>query len=47
MRREKLEHLGTTGMIDRKRSRYWDRLIKWLKVGRVTDSLKAMRDRDA
>ena len=53
MRREKLEHLVTTGMVERKRSRgkrrekMFDRLTKWLKVGRMTEAVKATRDRDA
>ena len=49
MRREKLQRLVTTGMIERKHSRgkqhknMLDGLTKWLKGGRVT----ATRDRDA
>ena len=52
MRREKLEHLVKTGMIEGKRSRgkqrekMLDGLTKWFKVGRVTEALKATRDRD-
>ena len=48
MRREKLEHLVTTGMIEGKRSRgkhnekMLDGQTKWLKVGRVIEKLKAM-----
>ena len=53
MRREELEHLVTTGMIEGKYSRgkqrkkMLDGLKKWLEVGRVTEALKATRDRDA
>ena len=53
MRGEKLEHLVTTEMVVGKRSRgkqggkMLDGLTKWLKVGRVTDALKATRDREA
>ena len=51
MTREKLEHLVTTGMIEGKRSREKQlekildevNVTKWLKAGRVTDTLKAMR----
>ena len=52
MRREKLEHLVTTGRIEGKRSRekqlekMMDGLTMWFKVRRVTDALKATRDRD-
>ena len=52
-RREKLEHLVTTGMIKGKCSRgkqsgkMLDRLSNWLKVGRVKEALNATRDRDA
>ena len=52
-RREKLEHLVTNGMSQRKCSRgkqlekMLDELTKWLKVGRMTHALKATRDRDA
>ena len=52
MRREKLKHLMTIGMIKRTRTRrkqlekILDGLIKWLKVGRVTEAIKATRDRD-
>ena len=53
MRREKLEHLVTNGMIEvkhsreKKREKMLDGLIKWLIVGTVTEALKALRDRDA
>ena len=53
MRRENLEHPVTTGMIDGKRStekqreNMLDGLTKWLKVGRVTEALRATRIRDA
>ena len=53
MRREKLEHLVTTEVIVGKRSRVKQRdkisdgLIKWLKVGRVTEALKATKGRDS
>ena len=49
----KLENLETTGMIQRNCSReeqgekMLDGLTKWLKVGRETDALKMMRNRDA
>ena len=52
MRREKLEHLMLTGMIEGKCSRgkecekMLDELTKWLKVERMTEALKVMRDRD-
>ena len=52
LRREKLEHLVTTARIEGKRSRrklcekMLDGLTKWLKVGRVIEALKAMRDKD-
>ena len=52
MRREKLEYPVTTGMINGKskrgkqREKMLDRLTKWLKEGRVTEALKAMRDSD-
>ena len=52
IKREKLEHLVATGMIEGKRSRgkqhdkMLDGLRKWLKLGRVTGALKATRDRD-
>ena len=51
MRREKLEHLITTGMMEGKRSRgkqrekMTDRLVKWLGAGKVVEILKATRDR--
>ena len=53
IRREKQEHLGTTGMVEEKRSRgkkrekMIDGLTKRLKVGRVTEALKVTRDRCA
>ena len=55
LRREKLERFVTTRMVEEKRSRgkqrekMVDGLTKWLKVGRVTETLKdlVMRDRDA
>ena len=53
MRREKQEHLVTTGMVEGKCSRgihhekMSDGLTKWLKVGRVTKAVKVSRDRDA
>ena len=52
-RKEKLEHLVTTEMIEGKRSRekqgekMLDGLTNKLKVGQVTDALKASRNRDA
>ena len=52
MRREKVENLLTIGMIEEKHSKrkqcekILDGLTKWLKVARVTEALKAMRDRD-
>ena len=52
MRREKLEHLVTTGMIEGKGSRgkqreeMLDGRIKCLKVERVTEELKVTRDRE-
>ena len=52
IRREKLEHLLTTGMMKGKCSRgkqcdkMLDGLTKWFEVGRVTEALKAKRDRD-
>ena len=48
MRREKLEHLVTTEMIEEKRCRekMLNGLTKWLNIGQVTDALKVMRDRD-
>ena len=52
LRREKLDHLMTTQMIEEKRRGEKHRekilggLTEWLNVGRVTDTLKAMRDRD-
>ena len=51
MRREKLEHLITTGMIEGKRSRgkqrekMTDGLANWLGAGKVVEILKATRDR--
>ena len=50
MKREKLkpEHFVTTGMIEEKQhEKILDGLKKRLKAGRVTDALKATRDRDA
>ena len=49
MRRAKLEHLAITEMEgNRSREKQCEKilggLIKWLKVGRVTEALKAMRD---
>ena len=47
MRREELERLVTTGIIEGKRNRekqrekMLDELTKWLKVGSVTKALKA------
>ena len=47
------KHFVTTGMIERKcsrgkqREKMLDGLTKSLKVGRVTEALKAMRDQDA
>ena len=52
MRRERLEHLASTGMIEGKCStgkqleKMLDALTMWLKVG-VTEVLKVTRDRDA
>ena len=52
MRTENLEHLVTTGIIEGKCSRgkkhkkMLGGLTKWLKVGRVTEELKATRVRD-
>ncbi|GFO15137.1 RNA-directed DNA polymerase from mobile element jockey [Plakobranchus ocellatus] len=52
MRREKLEHLVTTGKLEGKRSRerqrekITDRLATWLGPGKVTDTLIAVKDRD-
>ena len=45
MKRENLEHLATTEMIEGKMMR--DGLKMWLKEERVTEALKAARDRDA
>ena len=51
MRREKLEHLIITGMMEGKRSRgkprekMTDGLFKWLGAGKVVEILKATRDR--
>ena len=53
MRKQKLEHLLTTGMIEGKlnrgkqRKNILDGLTKWLNLGRVTEALKVTRDRDA
>ena len=51
MRGEKLEHLVKIGMIEGKcrgkqHEKMLDGLTKQLKVGRVTEVLKARRDRD-
>ena len=51
MRREKLQHLITTGMMEGKRSRgkqretMTDGLVNWLGAGKVVEILKATRDR--
>ena len=51
MRREKLEHLITTGMMEGKRSRgkqrekMTDGLVNWLGAGKVVEILKATRNR--
>ena len=52
MRREKIEHLVTTGMFEGKRStgkklEKMDGLTKWLTVRRVAGVQKATLDRDA
>ena len=53
MRREKLEHLVTTEMMEGKRCRrkqrkkILDGLTKGFKIGLVTDVLRATRVRDA
>ena len=48
MRRETLEHLLTTAMMERKQhEKMLDGLTKWLKVGQVTEPPKAARDRNA
>ena len=53
MRREKLEYLVTIGMIKvkcsrgKQREKMFDGLTKLFKVQRVTEALKAKRDRDA
>ena len=52
MRRKKLEHLVTTGIIEGKCCRgkqreKMDGLTKWLKVGRATDASKASKNNDA
>ena len=53
LRREKLDYLVTTGIIEVKRNRrkqhekMMDGLTKWLQVGQGTEPLKATRDRDA
>ena len=50
MRREKLEHLITTGMMEGKRSKgkqrekMTDGLANWLGAGKVVEILKATRD---
>ena len=53
MREEKLEDLVTIEIIEGKyrkekqREKMLDGLTKWLKVGRLTDALKATRHSDA
>ncbi|GFO40788.1 endonuclease-reverse transcriptase [Plakobranchus ocellatus] len=52
MRREKLEHLVTTGKLEGKRSmgrqreKITDGLATWLGPGRVTETLTAVKDWD-
>ncbi|GFO20431.1 hypothetical protein PoB_004693600 [Plakobranchus ocellatus] len=52
MRREKLEHLVTTGKFEGKRSRgrqrekIMDELATWLGSGKVLDTLTAVKERD-
>ena len=52
MRREKMEHLVTTGMLEGKRSRgrqrekVLDSLASWLRATDVMEMLKATKDRD-
>ncbi|GFO35670.1 hypothetical protein PoB_006217500 [Plakobranchus ocellatus] len=52
MRREKLEHLVTTGKLEGKRGRerqrekITDRLATWLGPGRVIEALTTVKDRD-
>ncbi|GFN91495.1 ecdysteroid udp-glucosyltransferase [Plakobranchus ocellatus] len=52
IRREKLEHLVTTGKLEGKRSRgrqrekITDGVATWLGPGKVTDILIAIKDRD-
>ncbi|GFO49126.1 hypothetical protein PoB_007563100 [Plakobranchus ocellatus] len=52
MIREKLEHLVTTGKFEGKRSRgrqrekIMDGLATWLRPGKVSDILAAVKDRD-
>ena len=52
MRREKMEHLVTTGMLEGKRSRgrqrekVLDSLASWLRATDVLEMLKATKDRD-
>ena len=52
MRREKLEHLATNGMIEGKRCRekqrgkILDGVTKWLKIGQVREALKVMKNTD-
>ncbi|GFO45839.1 endonuclease-reverse transcriptase [Plakobranchus ocellatus] len=52
MRKGKMEHIVTTGMMEGKRSRgrqrekMLDGLTKWLNAGRVTQALAATMDRD-
>ena len=46
MRREKLEHLITTGMMEGKqREKMTDGLANWLGAGKVVGILRATRDR--
>ena len=46
MRREKLEYLVTTGMMEGKlRENMLDWLTKWLNVGQETDALKVKKDK--
>ena len=52
MRREKLKHFVTIGIIEGKRrggkrEKILEGLTKWLNVGRRTNAWKAVRDREA
>ena len=48
MKREKLEHLETTGIMEGTQcKKMLGALTKWLKVGRMIEALKVTRDRDA